>query len=96
MYGFYLLHHGNGQMHVCLIALSVKIITRCCVAIQVTRMVSSPAWPDHYIFIGHDHFQYISARKNIGSGIVPIAESLLTPPSQPEVLKCLLSLPQCL
>ena len=38
----------------------------------------------------------ISARKNIGSGVVPIAKLFLTPPSQPEVLKCLLSLPQCL
>ena len=38
----------------------------------------------------------ISARKNIGSGVVPIAKSFLTPPSRPEVLKCLLSLPQCL
>ena len=28
MYGFYLLHHANGQMHVCLIASSVKIITK--------------------------------------------------------------------
>ena len=35
----------------------------------------------------------ISVRKNIGSGVVPIAKSFLTPPSQPEVLKCLLSLP---
>ena len=28
MYGFYLLHHANGQTHVCLIALFVKIITK--------------------------------------------------------------------
>ena len=38
----------------------------------------------------------ISARKNIGSGVVPIANSFLTPPSRPGVLKCLLSLPRCL
>ena len=28
MYGFYLLCHPNGQTHMCLIALSVKIITK--------------------------------------------------------------------
>ena len=28
MYGFYLLRHVNGQMHVCLIASHVKIITK--------------------------------------------------------------------
>ena len=38
----------------------------------------------------------ISARKNTGSGVVPIAKSFLTPPSRPEVLKCLLSPPQWL
>ena len=38
----------------------------------------------------------ISACKNIGSSVVPIVKSFLTPQSRPEVLKCLLSLPQCL
>ena len=28
LYGFYLFHHANGQMHVCLIASSVKIVTK--------------------------------------------------------------------
>ena len=28
MYGLYLLHHANGQMHVYLVASSVKIITK--------------------------------------------------------------------
>ena len=28
MYGFYLLRHANDQMHVCLIASAVKIITK--------------------------------------------------------------------
>ena len=35
----------------------------------------------------------ISARKNIGSGVVSIAKLLLTLPSQSEMLKCLLNLP---
>ena len=33
LYGLYLLRHANGQMHVCLIAISIKIITKCVVAI---------------------------------------------------------------
>ena len=38
----------------------------------------------------------ISTRKNIGSGVIPITKSFLTPLSRLELLKCLLSLPQCL
>ena len=45
LYGFYLLCHANGQMHLCLIASSVKIkisynVHCCLIPIQVTRMVS--------------------------------------------------------
>ena len=29
LYGLYLLHHANGQMYVCLITLSIKIINKC-------------------------------------------------------------------
>ena len=29
LYGLYLLHHANGQIHICLIASFVKIITKC-------------------------------------------------------------------
>ena len=36
MYGFYLLRHYNGQMHVCFIASSV-IKRCCCVLIQVSQ-----------------------------------------------------------
>ena len=38
MYGLYLLHHINGQMHVCLIASSIKIITKCVAAVY------QPGW----------------------------------------------------
>ena len=41
MYGLYLLCHANGQTHVCLIALSVKIITKC---IAVVYQFKSPGW----------------------------------------------------
>ena len=41
LYSFYLLHHANGQMHVCLIASSVKIITKC---IAVVYRFKSPGW----------------------------------------------------
>ena len=39
IYTLYLLHHANGQMHVCLIASSVKIITKyiAVVPIQVSQ-----------------------------------------------------------
>ena len=36
LYDLYLLCHANGQTHVCLIASSVKIITKCA-AIQVSQ-----------------------------------------------------------
>ena len=43
LYSFYLLHHSNGQTHVCLIASSVKIITKCVAVVyrfKSARMVS--------------------------------------------------------
>ena len=42
MYGFYLLRHANGQMHVWLIASSVKIIT--VKRIAVVYGFKSPGW----------------------------------------------------
>ena len=50
MYGFYLLHHGNGQMHVCLITSFVKIITKCVAVVyrfKSAKVVSS-------VFLGCD------------------------------------------
>ena len=41
LYGFYLLRHANGQMHVCLIASSVKIITK---HIVVVYRFKSAGW----------------------------------------------------
>ena len=38
----------------------------------------------------------INAHKNTGSGVISIAKLFLTPPSRLKVLKCLLSVPQCL
>ena len=49
----------------------------------------SVVWPDRYILQGVIAFS-ISTRK-IGSGVIP-SKLFLTPPSQPKVLKCLLSL----
>ena len=41
MYSFYLLRHANGQMHVCLIASSIKIITK---RIAVVYRFKSARW----------------------------------------------------
>ena len=46
---------------------------------------SSLAWPDRYISIQGAIAFSMSARKKIGSGVVPIVKSFLTPPSRPEV-----------
>ena len=49
LYSFYLLRHANGQMHVCLIASSVKIIAIKIIAIKRIAAVygfKSPGWFD--------------------------------------------------
>ena len=42
MYSLYLLRHANGDMQVCLIALSVKIINKC--KILLCTDSSQPGW----------------------------------------------------
>ena len=45
LYSFYLLRHANGQTHVCLIALSIKIITKHVAVVYWFKSVSIvPCW----------------------------------------------------
>ena len=56
MYSFYLLRHANGQTHVCLIASSVKIITKRVAVVyqfKLARMVSVMLRPI-CVFLGSD------------------------------------------
>ena len=74
LYSLYLLSHTYHEMHVCLIALSINIITKCIVAMS---QFSIP-WPDHCFDAEHYCLQYKHPCWK-GSGTLPMPFCLSNP-----------------